>query len=140
MEKGLVGFDSGLNDKANDDSALHEAVSKVFSPEFRNRLDEIITFRHLEKNVTCDIVMKAVKKISDRLSSKNVSLNVSPSVVDFVASEGYSKEFGARNIMRTAEKLIAAPLVDEVLFGKLCDGGKVEADVEGGKIVFRFEK
>lgn len=140
MEKGLVGFDSGLNDKANDDSALHEAVSKVFSPEFRNRLDEIITFRHLEKNVTCDIVRKAVKKISDRLLSKNVSLNVSPSVVDFVASEGYSKEFGARNIMRTAEKLIAAPLVDEVLFGKLCDGGKVEADVEGGKIVFRFEK
>ena len=140
MAKGLVGFDSGLNDKANDDSALHEAVSKVFSPEFRNRLDEIITFRHLEKNVTCDIVRKAVKKISDRLSSKNVSLNVSPSVVDFVASEGYSKEFGARNIMRTAEKLIATPLVDEVLFGKLCDGGKVEADVEGGKIVFRFEK
>lgn len=140
MEKGLVGFDSGLNDKANDDSALHEAVSKVFSPEFRNRLDEIITFRHLEKNVTCDIVRKAVKKISDRLLSKNVSLNVSPSVVDFVASEGYSKEFGARNIMRTAEKLIATPLVDEVLFGKLCDGGKVEADVEGGKIVFRFEK
>lgn len=140
MEKGLVGFDSGLNDKANDDSALHEAVSKVFSPEFRNRLDEIITFRHLEKNVTCDIVRKAVKKISDRLSSKNVSLNVSPSVVDFVASEGYSKEFGARNIMRTAEKLIATPLVDEVLFGKLCDGGNVEADVEGGKIVFKFEK
>ncbi|MCR5123767.1 MAG: ATP-dependent Clp protease ATP-binding subunit [Treponema sp.] len=140
MEKGLVGFDSGLNDKANDDSALHEAVSKVFSPEFRNRLDEIITFRHLEKNVTCDIVRKAVRKISDRLLSKNVSLNVSPSVVDFVASEGYSKEFGARNIMRTAEKLIATPLVDEVLFGKLCDGGKVEADVEGGKIVFKFEK
>ena len=136
MEKGLVGFDSGLNDKANDDSALHEAVSKVFSPEFRNRLDEIITFRHLEKNVTCDIVRKAVKKISDRLLSKNVSLNVSSSVVDFV----YSKEFGARNIMRTAEKLIATPLVDEVLFGKLCDGGKVEADVEGGKIVFKFEK
>ncbi|MBR4374562.1 MAG: AAA family ATPase [Treponema sp.] len=140
MEKGLVGFDSGLNDKANDDSALHEAVSKVFSPEFRNRLDEIITFRHLEKNVTCDIVRKAVKKISDRLLSKNVSLNVSSSVVDFVVSEGYSKEFGARNIMRTAEKLIATPLVDEVLFGKLCDGGKVEADVEGGKIVFKFEK
>ena len=138
MEKGLVGFDSGLNSRTNDESALKEAVSKVFSPEFRNRLDGIVTFHHLSEEVARDIARKSILKISDRLSAKKVSMTFSDGVVDFVASEGYSKEFGARNISRTAENLIATPLVDEILFGSLSDGGRVSVDVSEGKIGFRF--
>ena len=138
MEKGLVGFDSGLNARANDESALMEAVSKAFSPEFRNRLDGIVTFHHLGEGVTHDIARKAVQKISDRLSSKKVRMTVSEEAVDLIATEGYSREFGARNISRVAENLIATPLVDEVLFGRLCDGGSVEVSCSDGKISFEF--
>lgn len=140
MEKGLVGFDSGINSNKNDEVALKEAVSKAFSPEFRNRLDAIVPFHHLSKDVTKNIAKKAIKKISDRLSSQKVSLEISNSALDFIAKEGYSKEFGARNISRTAENLVATPLVDEVLFGKLCNGGKVNVDLENDKLTFTFDE
>lgn len=116
MEKGLVGFDSGLNSKESDSSILKDAVSKAFSPEFRNRLDAIITFGHLEKDVTQNIARKAIEKISSRLESKKIAMSFSDEVCAFIAEKGYSKEFGARNISRTAENLIATPLVDKILF------------------------
>jgi len=142
MEKGLVGFDSGFNSKKNDSAALKEAVSKAFSPEFRNRLDSIITFHHLEENVTFNIAQKAVNKIADRLLTQKVKLEATTSSIEFISKKGYSKEFGARNISRTAENLIATPLVDEVLFGKLSNGGFVEVDLneEKDELTFSFKK
>lgn len=137
MEKGSVGFSSGENYK-NDELSLKEAVEKTFSPEFRNRLDAIIPFRHLEKDIVIDIVKKAVGKISERLAEKNVQLTVSPAAMEYLATEGYSREFGARNIARTVEERIAAPLVDEVLFGALSDGGKVSYHIANGKPCFKY--
>lgn len=140
MERPLVGFDSG-NANQNGEAALKEAVNKAFSPEFRNRLDAIIPFAHLDEKITQNIAEKAIKKIGERLKNKNVELEFDESVSALISSKGYSREFGARNISRTAEELIATPLVDELLFGKLCDGGKVRLFVGAKKeeISFDFE-
>ncbi len=138
MEKGFVGFSGGstFDDARNDSATLNEAVEKEFSPEFRNRLDAIITFAHLPKEITQDIARKEIQKIADRLASKNVELTASDDAVALIAEKGYSREFGARNISRTAESLIASPLVDELLFGKLSSGGKVSLGVKDGAIEF----
>lgn len=140
MEKGSVGFSGGssFDDAKNDSATLNEAVEKEFSPEFRNRLDAIITFAHLPKEITQDIARKEIQKITERLASKNVELTASDEAVALVAEKGYSREFGARNISRTAESLIASPLVDELLFGKLSGGGKVGLGVKDGEVEFTF--
>jgi ATP-dependent Clp protease ATP-binding subunit ClpA len=140
MEKGSVGFSGGssFDDAKNDSATLNEAVEKEFSPEFRNRLDAIITFAHLPKEITQDIARKEIKKIAERLASKNVELTASNEAVALIAEKGYSREFGARNIARTAESLIASPLVDELLFGKLSGGGKVGLGVKDGEVEFTF--
>ena len=99
-------------------------------------MDAIITFAHLPKEITQDIARKEIQKIADRLASKNVELTASDDAVALIAEKGYSREFGARNISRTAESLIASPLVDELLFGKLSSGGKVSLGVKDGAIEF----
>ncbi len=140
MEKGSVGFSGGssFDDAKNDSATLNEAVEKEFSPEFRNRLDAIITFAHLPKEITQDIARKEIKKIAERLATKDVELTVTDQAVALIAEKGYSREFGARNIARTAENLIASPLVDELLFGKLSGGGKVGIGVKDGEVEFTF--
>lgn len=142
MEKGSVGFSGGssFDDAKNDSATLNEAVEKEFSPEFRNRLDAIITFAHLPKEITQDIARKEIKKIAERLATKNVELTATDQAVALIAEKGYSREFGARNISRTAESLIASPLVDELLFGKLSGGGKVGLGVKDGEVEFTFGK
>ena len=140
MEKGSVGFSGGssFDDAKNDSATLNEAVEKEFSPEFRNRLDAIITFAHLPKEITQDIARKEIKKIAERLATKDVELTATDQAVALIAEKGYSREFGARNISRTAESLIASPLVDELLFGKLSGGGKVSLSVKDGEVEFNF--
>ena len=140
MEKGSVGFSGGssFDDAKNDSATLNEAVEKEFSPEFRNRLDAIITFAHLPKEITQDIARKEIKKIAERLATKDVELTATDQAVALIAEKGYSREFGARNISRTAESLIASPLVDELLFGKLSGGGKVGIGVKDGEVEFIF--
>lgn len=140
MEKGSVGFSGGssFDDAKNDSATLNEAVEKEFSPEFRNRLDAIITFAHLPKEITQDIARKEIKKIAERLATKNVELTATDQAVALIAEKGYSREFGARNIARTAESLIASPLVDELLFGKLSGGGKVSLGEKDGEVEFNF--
>lgn len=140
MEKGSVGFSGGssFDDAKNDSATLNEAVEKEFSPEFRNRLDAIITFAHLPKEITQDIARKEIKKIAERLATKDVELTATDQAVALIAEKGYSREFGARNIARTAESLIASPLVDELLFGKLSGGGKIGIGVKDGEVEFTF--
>ncbi len=137
MEKNLVGFDSG-NEYKNGEAALKEAVNKTFTPEFRNRLDAIIPFAHLDKKITQNIAAKAIKKIGERLQNKNVHLEFDENVSALISEKGYSHEFGARNISRKAEELIATPLVDELLFGALSSGGKVRLSVKNGEISFDY--
>lgn len=136
MTQKLIGF----GNRVQSDTAILEAVEKEFSPEFRNRLDGIVPFAHLTEKHMDSIVKKEIKKISEQLSKKNVTLEVDKNCIKYLAKLGYSLEFGARNINRTVEDKISTPLVDEVLFGKLSKGGSVFAsmDTESEKIVFNF--
>ena len=142
MGKLSVGFSSGIPSAKNDTATVMRAVEEAFSPEFRNRLDAVVPFSQLDRRIVGDIAKKELKKIAARLSAKKIRMTFSRRTVDFISEKGYSREFGARNIARTAENLVATPLVDEVLFGRLEHGGSVSVDVsaESGeeKIVFAF--
>jgi ATP-dependent Clp protease ATP-binding subunit ClpA len=140
MEKGSIGFDREEKNQCKDSEVcFKEAVERTFSPEFRNRLDAVITFNYLKKDTAFFIAKKEIEKIAQRLSSKKIKLEVTYAVISFIAQKGFNQNYGARNITRSAETLITEPLTDEVLFGKLSKGGKVKADLCDEKITFNFE-
>lgn len=138
MEKPGIGF--GTDSADSSEAILNEAVNKEFSPEFRNRLDSVIPFNHLTREVVRLVACKEVSKLAQRMKNKKVELTVTDSCIDYLTEEGFSKEFGARNMSRTVEDLLANALVDEVLFGSLEKGGKVKADYKNGKIKFTYDK
>lgn len=140
LEKNKVGFGSESENFTfeNDSISMKESVEKEFSPEFRNRLDAIIPFAHLGKDVIYSVVSKECEKLSKRLFTKKVKLAVTPDCKKYLAEKGYSRQFGARNLCRIVEEKIATPLVDEVLFGKLSHGGCVIADVDNDEVSFTF--
>jgi len=128
MEKNGIGF--GSENIEDDAASLKEAVEKAFSPEFRNRLDAVVPFSHLGRDMIVSIVKKELSLLTRRLAARKVAFEATDACIAYLADTGYSREFGARNIARTVEEQIASPLVDEVLFGKLSAGGKVTADAE----------
>lgn len=132
--KNSLGFGSLDNKLTNDSFVLKDAVEKIFTPEFRNRLDKIVFFDRLKKENAVKIAHKSIDIIKNRLLLKKSYLTVADDVYDFIAEQGMSQEFGARNIQRYTEEKIASPLIDELLFGKLTNGGKVKVLVENGEI------
>ncbi|MCL2179718.1 MAG: ATP-dependent Clp protease ATP-binding subunit ClpA [Treponema sp.] len=126
--KGLIGF----GDRVMDDSAVDSAVEKLFTPEFRNRLDAVVRFGHLSRDIMISIVRKELDAFAVQLAEKNVTLTVTDSCVDKLAEEGYSREFGARNAGRLIEDKIKSFFVDEVLFGRLSEGGSACVDWRDG--------
>ena len=138
MEKAGIGF--GTQDTAYDEATLFEAVNKLFPPEFRNRLDAVVPFGYLDKKIVRMVCQKEILKLAQRIKKKKITLTVSDKCIDYLTEQGYSKEFGARNMARTIEENIANPLVDEVLFGSLAKGGTVTADYKKNKIVFEYGK
>ncbi len=133
--KSLIGF----GERAITDTALNEAVERAFTPEFRNRLDAVVRFEGLPPAVIEKIVVKAIDDFRAQLTEKKVELVVTDGLVKHLAEKGYSREFGARNIARLVEDKIKTFFVDEVLFGKLSEGGKAVADVENGEIRITVE-
>lgn len=136
MEKPGIGFGTENND--DNEATLMEAVNHTFPPEFRNRLDAVIPFGFLNRDVVKMVCKKEITKLSERIKSKKVILSVTDNCIEYLTDKGYSKEFGARNMARTIEDSIANPLVDEVLFGKLEKGGTVTADYQNEEIVFCY--
>jgi len=122
--KGLIGF----GDRVQDGSAVDDAVEKIFTPEFRNRLDAVVRFGHLSRDIMVNIVQKELDAFTAQLAEKNVTVTVTGTCVDKLAEEGYSKEFGARNAGRLIEDKIKSFFVDEVLFGSLSSGGSAVVD------------
>jgi ATP-dependent Clp protease ATP-binding subunit ClpA len=125
--KPLIGF----GDREQDDRAVRDAVDKIFPPEFRGRLDAIVTFDHLSREIMVSIVQKEIDLFKTQLAEKNVTLTVTSVCVDRLAEEGYSKETGARNTSRMIEDKIKSFFVDEVLFGTLSEGGSATVDWDG---------
>jgi ATP-dependent Clp protease ATP-binding subunit ClpA len=138
MERAGIGF--GTQDAAYDEATLFEAVNKVFPPEFRNRLDSVIPFGYLDKKIVRMVCQKEIFKLAQRIKKRKITLTVTDKCIDYLTEQGYSKEFGARNMARTIEENIANQLVDEVLFGTLAKGGAVTTDYKKNKIVFEYGK
>jgi ATP-dependent Clp protease ATP-binding subunit ClpA len=127
----------GFGDRAQDETAVDGAVEKIFTPEFRNRLDAVVRFGHLSKEIMTSIVNKELSLFMTQLKEKQVSLEVTEACLSRLAEEGYSREFGARNVGRIVEEKIKSFFVDEVLFGRLASGGATRADYIDGE--YRIE-
>jgi ATP-dependent Clp protease ATP-binding subunit ClpA len=124
----------GFGSKTADWGVVDDAVEKTFSPEFRNRLDRVIPFAHLPKDVVEDIVRKEIKAFRAVLEEKNVNLEITRQAVSFLAEKGYSQDFGARNVSRMVDDKIKEFFVDAVLFGELSKGGTARISVAGDDI------
>jgi ATP-dependent Clp protease ATP-binding subunit ClpA len=130
LGKNMIGF----GERAMTDSALSDAVERAFTPEFRNRLDAVVRFDNLPAEIIERIVVKAIDDFRVQLTEKKVELEATPALIKHLAEKGYSREFGARNIGRLVEDKIKTFFVDEVLFGRLAEGGKAVADVVDGEV------
>jgi ATP-dependent Clp protease ATP-binding subunit ClpA len=115
-----------------------QAVEKTFSPEFRNRLDAIISFRPLDEEVMTRVVDKFVRQLQVSLEERKVTLSLSDGARRDLARRGYDPVFGARPLGRLIEIEIGNVLADEILFGKLTGGGKVRIALKSGKLDFRY--
>ncbi|NND50491.1 MAG: AAA domain-containing protein, partial [Rhizobiales bacterium] len=122
-----------------------EAINRMFSPEFRNRLDAVIAFSNLPRDIVRRVVEKFVLELEAQLADRNVTIALSDEATDWIVDTGYDEKFGARPLARVIQEHIKKPLADEVLFGKLVKGGAVsvtlETDEDGKKkLGFTFEE
>lgn len=130
--KSVIGF----GDRIIKSGAIIEEVKKFFTPEFRNRLDKIVIFNNLNNEMALNITKKELNKFNKMLSKKNVKVIFDEKCVNFVAEKGMSQEYGAREIIRVINQEIKPMFVDEILFGKLKSGGKIEVTVENNKFIY----
>jgi len=136
MSANAIGFGS---QSAHVDSKGMKAIEKAFSPEFRNRLDGIVQFNHLSPKVMEMIVDKNMKELKSMLKVKKITLSYSAKVRSFLAKEGYDPKFGARPLERLIQTTIKDKLTDEILFGKLANGGKISIGLKNDKLNFIFK-
>ncbi|WP_027459697.1 AAA family ATPase [Deinococcus murrayi] len=114
-----------------------EAVKRTFTPEFRNRLDAVIHFRPLSREVMASVVDKFLRQLEEQLAERGVSLTVTPAARARLALLGYDPVMGARPLARVIEERVKRPLADELLFGRLSGGGAVTVDADGEGFSFR---
>jgi ATP-dependent Clp protease ATP-binding subunit ClpA len=134
MSRTSIGFTS--QDHSSDGM---EVIKKSFTPEFRNRLDAIIQFHTLDREVIKTVVDKFIVELQAQLDDKKVHLNISNAARDLIAVLGYDEKMGARPMARIIQEKLKKPLAEEVLFGALAaHGGEVDVDVENGEIVIRI--
>lgn len=129
----------GLIQQDNSTDALGE-IKKLFTPEFRNRLDNIIWFEHLSPEIIQQVVDKFIVELQAQLDAKGVSLEVSDDARHWLAEKGYDKAMGARPMSRAIQEHLKKPLANELLFGSLVDGGSVSValDKEKQQLTYRF--
>lgn len=135
MARAPMGF--GRSDREGEDK---EAVSKLFTPEFRNRLDAIIGFQHLTPEVVRHVVDKFIARLEAQLAERHVQIELTESARDWLAEKGYDKSNGARPLARLIAEKIKKPLADEVLFGKLAHGGTVTVIIKDDVPAFAFNQ
>ncbi len=110
----------------------HEAIEKIFSPEFRNRLDETVFFKNLAPAVMGRVVDKFVLELEQQLQERKIAISLSPPARQLLAEKGYDPDFGARPLARVIQRELKDPLTEEVLFGRLSKGGHVRIVVHTG--------
>ena len=133
--KEAIGF--GRARREGEDTA---AIERTFTPEFRNRLDAVISFAPLSKDVITQVVEKFVLQLEAQLMDRNVSIELTPAAAEWLADKGYDDKMGARPLGRVIQEHIKKPLAEELLFGKLAKGGLVQVGVKDGEIDLRIEE
>ena len=111
-----------------------QAIERVFSPEFRNRLDAIVTFEPLSPAVMETIVEKFILQLEAQLAERRVAITLEPEARQWLAEKGYDPVFGARPLARVIQTEVRDPLTDEILFGRLERGGTVTIGLKDGKL------
>jgi ATP-dependent Clp protease ATP-binding subunit ClpA len=134
MGKNAMGF--GRESRGGEDTA---AIERIFTPEFRNRLDAIISFGALPKPVIMQVVDKFVLQLEAQLIDRNVHIELTPKATEWLADKGYDIKMGARPLSRVIQEHIKKPLAEELLFGKLMKGGLVKVGVKNGKLELTYE-
>jgi ATP-dependent Clp protease ATP-binding subunit ClpA len=137
LAKPAIGFGSEV--RTGDDQ---EAINRMFTPEFRNRLDAVISFSSLSPQTIGRVVDKFILQLEEQLADRNVQIVLDTAAHDWLATKGYDKLFGARPLGRVIQESVKKPLAEELLFGKLTKGGvvKVSVDKETDKLSFSFEE
>jgi ATP-dependent Clp protease ATP-binding subunit ClpA len=135
MAKASIGFERG--EREGDDE---EAIEKIFSPEFRNRLDAIVSFSSLSPDVMGKVVDKFVMELESQLSDRDVTITLTDQSRDWLAKKGYDSSFGARPLSRIIQEHIKKPLSEQLLFGELTKGGNVRVKVKDKNLAFEYSK
>ena len=129
-----IGFGRGRITDADE-----AAIQKLFTPEFRNRLDAVVTFKALAPDTIRHVVQKFVIQLEAQLADRNVTIEITDEAADWLAKNGYDELYGARPLARVIQENVKKPLADEILFGKLVKGGHVKVELKDGKIGFEIE-
>jgi ATP-dependent Clp protease ATP-binding subunit ClpA len=129
MAKSAIGF--GRDKREGEDTV---AIERIFSPEFRNRLDAVISFASLGRKIITKVVEKFVLQLEAQLMDRNVTFELSQKAAEWLGEKGYDEKMGARPLARVIQEEIKKPLADELLFGKLARGGIVKVDLKNNVI------
>ena len=136
LGKSGIGFIS----ENQDNGVLMDAVKNTFQPEFRNRLTKIVAFNSMDEEMATLVVDKKLGEMADQLANKNITVKADKKAKDLVKKRGISQEFGAREVVRVIRNDIKPLFVDEILFGKLKDGGKITITVKDGEFAVDTQK
>lgn len=135
MSSNTIGFGDPKNDRTGKGK---KALERYFSPEFRNRLDAIISFSSLDLEIMKMVVDKFMAEFSQQLAAKKVRIEYSDDCRTWMAQKGYDPQYGARPLARLLQTEVKDILADEILFGRLEKGGEVELDIDEDKLVFKY--
>ena len=126
-----IGFGRGKVEGEDD-----KAIQRLFSPEFRNRLDSIVTFKSLGAETIRSVVTKFILQLEAQLADRNITIELTDEATDWLAKNGFDELYGARPLARVIQEHIKKPLADDILFGRLTRGGHVKVELKDGKIAF----
>jgi ATP-dependent Clp protease ATP-binding subunit ClpA len=133
-QRNSIGFGRGRSEGEDE-----EAIKRIFSPEFRNRLDATVAFKSLTPEIIRQVVHKFVHQLEAQLSDRHVTITLDDDAADWLAKNGFDELYGARPLARVIQENIKKPLADELLFGKLTRGGHVKVTLKDGKLDFEIE-
>jgi len=133
-QRNSIGFGRGKQD-----DEAEEAIKRVFTPEFRNRLDAVVAFRPLTPEIIRLVVQKFIMQLEAQLADRHVTIETDDDAADWLAKNGFDELYGARPLGRVIQENIKKPLADEILFGKLVKGGHVRVVLKDGKLSFEIE-
>ncbi len=133
LTREAIGF--GRDSRSGEDE---EAIKRMFTPEFRNRLDATIAFAGLTPEIVAQVVEKFVLQLEAQLADRNVTIELSSAAKEWLAERGYDRLYGARPLARVIQEHIKKPLAEELLFGRLVKGGAVKVSLRDGKLAFDY--